>query len=252
MRNVANLNMMKRTHCSWNPVTGCTKRSAGCDHCYAEVMALRFQKTGMAKYANGFRLTLHHDVVEQPLHWRKPRSVFTCSMADLFHEDIPFEFLQKMFSVIERSERHHFLALTKRSNRLAELAPRLPWPKNLWMGVTVERADYLYRIDNLRAVPAALRFLSLEPLLGSLSDINLDGIGWVFVGGEAGSGFRPMKKEWVLEIQQRCREAGVPFFFKQWGGEGRYRFRDLLDGQVYQEYPPEAFYEPPQLDMFGE
>ena len=205
------------TNATWNPVTGCTKISPGCKHCYAERMAKRLQAMGQANYANGFELTLQKHMLEVPLRWRKPRLVFVNSMSDLFHKDVPTRFIKQVFETMEQASQHTFQVLTKRADRLREIASELPWPENVWMGVSVENADYLHRIDDLRAVPASVRFLSLEPLLGPLTGINLDGIGWAIVGGESGPGARTIDPDWVREIREACVLEGVPFFFKQWG-----------------------------------
>ncbi len=236
------------TEATWNPVTGCTKISAGCAHCYAERMARRLQAMGNPKYRNGFAVTLHPDTLEQPLQWRKPRMIFVNSMSDLFHEQVPLEFIRRVFEVMEASHWHTFQVLTKRSARLAELAPLLEWPPNVWMGVSVESADYTFRIDHLRRVPAAVRFLSLEPLLGPIPGLNLDGIGWVIVGGESGPGARPLRESWVLEIRDLCVESRVPFFFKQWGGVHKKRNGRLLEERTWDQFPQrEAAPSPPWI-----
>ena len=225
------------TQATWNPVTGCTKVSPGCKHCYAERLAKRLQAMGVKKYANGFKVTLHEDALEIPLRWKQPRIIFVNSMSDLFHEEVPLEFIRKVFAVMRQAHQHIFQVLTKRAERMAELAPLLEWPSNVWLGVSVENQRYTYRIDLLRQVPASVRFLSLEPLLGPIPDLNLDGIHWVIVGGESGPGARPMKKEWVLEIRDQCIRAGVPFFFKQWGGVHKSRNGRILEGRTWDEMP---------------
>jgi protein gp37 len=225
------------TEATWNPVTGCTKISDGCKHCYAATMAKRLHAMGNPRYANGFNVTLHLDLIETPLGWKKPRRIFVNSMSDLFHQDIPFEFIQKIFQTMEKASWHTFQILTKRSERLVELAPRLPWSPNVWMGVSVENEKVVHRIDDLRNVPANIRFLSCEPLLGPLENLNLEGIHWVIVGGESGPGARPMKAEWVRSIRDQCREQQVAFFFKQWGGVQKHRTGRILDEQTYDEYP---------------
>jgi protein gp37 len=222
---------------TWNPVTGCSKVSLGCQHCYAERIALRLKGQGTPKYRNGFKLTLHPDVVEEPLSWRKPRRVFVCSMGDLFHEDVPFEFIEQIFDVARKGNWHQFQILTKRSERLLELSPRLSWPPNVWMGVTVETADYLPRIAHLRGTDASVKFLSLEPLLGPMPNLDLAGIDWVIVGGESGPKARPMAPEWARSVRAQCLRAEVPFFFKQWGGVYRKREGRLLDGRTWDEMP---------------
>ena len=225
------------TGSTWNPVTGCTKISPGCKHCYAERMARRLQAMGQPNYANGFRVTLHEQALDTPLRWKRPQMVFVNSMSDLFHERVPIEFIERVFDVMRRARQHTFQVLTKRSQRLMELGPRLHWPTNVWMGVSVENRDYISRIDHLREAGAAVRFLSLEPLLGPLRDLNLEGIGWVIVGGESGPGARPMQPEWVLDIREQCLETGVPFFFKQWGGVNKKKTGRTLEGRTWDQMP---------------
>lgn len=225
------------TESTWNPVTGCTKISAGCKNCYAERMAKRLCAMGQANYANGFELTMHPHVLEYPLGWKKPQVIFVNSMSDLFHEDVPLDYIRQIFDVMTRANWHTFQILTKRSERLAELAPLLNWPENVWMGVTVENTDCAYRIDDLRDVPSAVRFLSMEPLLSAVEDMNLDNIDWVIVGGESGPGSRPIEKQWVRDIRKQCKNADVPFFFKQWGGVNKKKTGRLLDGRIYDAMP---------------
>jgi protein gp37 len=227
------------THVTWNPVTGCSKVSQGCKNCYAERLASRLQNMGVQKYQNGFSVTLHEDAVDLPLRWKYPRIIFVNSMSDLFHESIPFEFIKQVFSTMERSPQHIFQVLTKRSNRLRELARKLPWPSNVWMGVSVEDSRVLNRVPDLQKVPAHIRFLSCEPLIGALDTIPLEGIKWIIVGGESGPKARPMKKEWVLSILEQCRKADVPFFFKQWGGVRKDLTGRKLNGRIYDEIPLE-------------
>lgn len=234
---VAGRTNIEWTEVTWNPVTGCDKVSAGCKHCYAERMAKRIQAMGHPRYENGFELTLHHDLVERPLKWKKPRVVFVNSMSDLFHENIPLSFIQDVFATMHRASQHTFQILTKRSKRLLELAPFLPWPANVWMGVSVENERYVWRVDHLRQVPASVKFLSLEPLLGPITTVSLEAIDWVIVGGESGPGARPMKADWAREIRDRCTAEGVPFFFKQWGGVRRTAAGRTLDGRTWDEYP---------------
>ncbi len=226
------------THRTWNPITGCTKISAGCDHCYAERMARRLKAMGVPKYKNGFDLTIHPDVLEAPLSWKKPQIVFVNSMSDMFHKDVPFDYVKQIFDVMARADCHIFQILTKRSKQLVRKAPKLHWAANIWMGVTCENEHYYYRIDDLRQTDASLKFLSLEPLLGPLPELNLDGIDWVIVGGESGPGARPIKEEWVLDIKKQCAEQGVAFFFKQWGGVNKKKTGRLLQGRKYEEVPP--------------
>lgn len=225
------------TEATWNPVTGCTKVSPGCRHCYAERMARRLQAMGQPNYVNGFEVTVHEHMLEQPLGWRRPRVVFVNSMSDLFHERVPLAFIRRVFEVMRRASWHTFQVLTKRSERLAEVAPVLDWPANVWMGVSIENADYTWRADDLRSTGACVKFLSLEPLLGPLPGLDLDGIDWAIVGGESGPKARPMREEWVLDIRERCLSAGVPFFFKQWGGVNKKRAGRTLEGRTWDEMP---------------
>jgi len=220
---VADILSSHRLSRSWNPVTGCTKVSAGCLHCYAERFARRLQRIGNPRYRDGFKVTIHPDKLALPIRWRSPSLVFVNSMSDLFHKDIPDGFIKKVFDVMVKAYWHRFQVLTKRSERLRRMASELPWAPNIWMGVTVELADYYYRVDDLRTVPAAVRFLSCEPLLGPLSDLPLEGIDWVWVGGESGPRARPMRLEWVLAIKEQCEESNVAFFLKEWGGLRRCR-----------------------------
>jgi protein gp37 len=225
------------TEATWNPVTGCSKVSAGCAHCYAERLALRLQAMGNPRYRNGFRVTLHADLLDLPKRWREPRLIFVNSMSDLFHEHVPEEFIQRVFATMRDCPQHTFQILTKRSTRLRKLAGNLDWPANIWMGVSVEDARVVQRIADLQAVPAAVRFLSCEPLLGPLDDLPLDGIHWVIVGGESGPGARPMRIEWIRSIFRQCRKAKVPFFFKQWGGVRKDLTGRELGGRTYDEMP---------------
>lgn len=225
------------TEMTWNPVTGCTKVSEGCRHCYAERMALRLRAMGNRRYVNGFEVTLHDDIVDLPKTLRQPRLIFVNSMSDLFHEDVPEEFINRVFETMADCPQHTFQVLTKRSRRLRDIAKGLPWPKNVWIGVSVENGRVLSRIDDLRQVPAAVRFLSCEPLLGPIEDLDLAGIAWVIVGGESGPGARPMIHEWVESILKQCRRAKVAFFFKQWGGPRKDFTGRKLNGRTYDELP---------------
>lgn len=225
------------TESTWNPVTGCDKISPGCKHCYAETMARRLQAMGQANYRSGFKLTLQPAMLERPLTWRQPQLVFVNSMSDLFHEDVPIPFVQGVFDVMRRADWHTFQILTKRAERLEMLAPELPWSPNVWMGVSVERGDYTFRIAHLRQTTAAVKFLSLEPLLGPLPDLDLAGIDWVIVGGESGPRARPMDPSWAVGIRDQCRRAGVPFFFKQWGGRNKKAAGRLLEGRTWDQRP---------------
>ena len=225
------------TESTWNPITGCTKVSPGCKHCYAERMAKRLKAMGQANYANGFELTLQEHMLERPLTWKKPQQIFVNSMSDLFHKDVPLEYILRVFDVMKRASWHQFQVLTKRSQRLMELSDEIEWPDNVWMGVSVETTDYLYRIDHLRATGAKIKFLSLEPLLGALPNMNLTNIDWAIVGGESGPQARPMEEAWVEEIQHNCGEQGIAFFFKQWGGKNKKRSGRVLQGRTWDDYP---------------
>jgi protein gp37 len=225
------------TEATWNPLTGCSKVSSGCKNCYAERMAMRLQAMGQERYRAGFSLAMHEDVISKPLEWRSPRLIFVNSMSDLFHVDVPYDFIKSVFDVMRRASWHQFQILTKRAERLAELSDRLDWPSNVWIGVSVESAAYVGRIDCLRQVPASLRFLSLEPLLGPLPNLTLEGVHWVIVGGESGPRARPIEEDWVLDIQRQCERADVPFFFKQWGGVNKKRSGRLLRGRTWDALP---------------
>ncbi len=225
------------TDATWNPVTGCTKVSPGCKHCYAERMANRLQLMGQPNYQNGFRLTVQPQMLELPLTWKAPRRIFVNSMSDLFHKDVPFSYIRQLFDVMARASWHQFQVLTKRGERLRELSGELVWPSHVWMGVSVENENYVDRIDDLRATGAAVKFLSLEPLLGALPNLNLKGIDWVIVGGESGPGARPMDEKWVIGIRNQCRRANVAFFFKQWGGVRKSTTGRVLQGRTYDEMP---------------
>ncbi len=225
------------TESTWNPVTGCSKVSPGCANCYAEAMAKRLKAMGNPSYFNGFEVTCHERMLELPLRWNKPRVIFVNSMSDLFHEDVSVEFIQRVFSTMREAEQHTFQVLTKRSERLVELSGDIDWPENVWMGVSVEDNDYLYRLDHLRAVNAAVKFISFEPLLGPINDADLSGIDWVVVGGESGPRSREIKEEWVLDIKAKCAETSVPFFFKQWGGTNKKKAGRALLGRTWDEMP---------------
>lgn len=225
------------TETTWNPVTGCTKISQGCKHCYAERMAIRLKAMGQERYRNGFAVTLHDDLVDLPLRWNQPRLIFVNSMSDLFHLDVPLAFIQRVFATMGRCPQHTFQILTKRSERVREVSSQLSWPPNVWMGVSVENEAVVNRVEDLRQVPAAVRFLSVEPLIGPLDRLPLEGIHWVIVGGESGPGARPMKVEWVESIYEQCRRADVSFFFKQWGGTRKDLAGRELHGRTYDEMP---------------
>jgi protein gp37 len=228
------------TESTWNPVTGCTKISPGCKHCYAERMAQRLQSMGQRNYTNGFELTLQPHMLELPLSWKKPQTIFVNSMSDLFHPDVPLAYVKSVFEIMEKAHWHRFQVLTKRADRLREVSQDLPWPTNVWMGVSVETARYRRRIDFLRESGALTKFLSLEPLLGPLDDLDLSGIDWVIVGGESGPGARPMDPDWVLTIRDQCQRGNVPFFFKQWGGNNKKSAGRVLEGRTWDEMPSDS------------
>lgn len=234
---MANDSAIEWTNSTWNPVTGCTKISPGCKHCYAERMAARLKEMGVEKYQDGFLPTVHPTTLTTPLKWKKSQVIFVNSMSDLFMEEIPEEFISSVFDVMVKAHWHTFQILTKRSDRLMNLSPVLSWPDNVWMGVSVENADYSFRIDHLRRTKARTKFLSIEPLLGAIPNLDLAGIDWVIVGGESGPGARPMKEEWVLDILEQCQASRVPFFFKQWGGERKKKAGRTLLGQTWDEMP---------------
>ena len=228
------------TDATWNPVRGCTKVSPGCKHCYAEKFAERFRGVPDHPFGQGFDLRLVENAIELPLQWRRPRRIFVNSMSDLFHEDVPEPFILRVFDVMRRASHHHFQVLTKRSERMAEIADSLAIAPNVWMGVSVENADYTSRVRDLARVAADVRFLSVEPLLGPIDDLPLEGIHWVIVGGESGPRARPMSPAWVRSIREQCARARVPFFFKQWGGVRKHITGRLLDGRSWDEMPVSA------------
>jgi protein gp37 len=234
---MAGTSSIEWTEATWNPMTGCTKVSPGCKNCYAERMAMRLQAMGNENYRNGFDLTLHEHVLDIPLRWKKPRTIFVNSMSDLFHKDVPLQYILRVFETMNKAHWHNYQILTKRSERLLELHHLLPWAPQIWMGVSVETAKYTYRIDHLRQVGAHIKFLSLEPLLGPLHQLDLQGIDWVIVGGESGPAARPIKEDWIIDIQQQCQAAEVAFFFKQWGGVNKKRTGRELLGQTWDEMP---------------
>lgn len=225
------------TEATWNPVTGCTKISPGCKHCYAERMAGRLQAMGQSNYRKGFELTLQPHMLERPVRWKRPQMIFVNSMSDLFHPGVPLTYIREVFEVMARAHWHRFQVLTKRAERLSELSPRVEWPPNVWMGVSVETSRYRSRIEDLRSTGARIKFLSLEPLLGPLPDLDLRSIDWVIVGGESGPGARPMDLAWAADLRDQCRRAKVPFFFKQWGGRDKKRAGRVLEGRVWDEMP---------------
>jgi len=225
------------TEATWNPSTGCDALSPGCDNCYAERLTRRLKAMGQKKYANGFRLTLHPDTLELPLRWKEPQRIFVNSMSDLFHHDVPLDYIQRVFATMRAASWHQFQVLTKRSGRLLAFSDKIDWPNNVWMGVSVESKRYTPRIDHLRKTGARTKFLSLEPLLGPLGGLNLNGIDWVIVGGESGPGARTMAPEWVTAIRNQCQQARVAFFFKQWGGVQKKRTGRVLEGRTYDDMP---------------
>jgi len=232
------------TDTTWNPITGCTKMSDGCKNCYAEKMANRLYKMGNAKYANNFEVTLHENALNEPSKWKKPKRIFVCSMSDLFHESVPIDFIQKVFSTMNAHKQHTFQVLTKRAERLAELAPSLSWSDNIWASVTVENAATKGKIDFLRQTTAKIKFISFEPLLEDVGKLNLDGIDWAIIGGESGTNARPtrlpdgqVQEDWVLNIKKQCEEQNVAFYFKQWGGKNKKKAGRLLQGRTWDDMP---------------
>lgn len=234
---MATVSNIEWTEVTWNPVTGCSKISQGCKHCYAERMAKRLEAMGVARYRNGFQVTLQDDLIDLPFTWKRPRVVFVNSMSDLFHEKVPAKYIQRVFATMQQTPQHTYQVLTKRSERLLELSKALPWAPNIWMGVSVENDSVLQRVRDLQKVPAAVRFLSCEPLIGPLDRLPLTGIQWVIVGGESGPHARPMQSEWVTSIFRQCRARDVAFFFKQWGGTRKDLTGRELFGRTYDEMP---------------
>ncbi len=234
---MADKSAIEWTDATWNPVTGCTEVSPGCDHCYARTFAERWRGVTNHPYEQGFDLRLWPTRLEMPIKWKTPRRIFVNSMSDLFHKDIPDDYIYRVFEVMERADHHNFQVLTKRSARLASLAPKLPWPEHIWVGVSVETIQYRWRVDHLRQVPAHVRFISAEPLLGSLKDLNISEIQWVITGGESGVGHRPCDPMWVRELRDKCVEQDIAFFFKQWGGRTPKEGGRLLDNQTWDQYP---------------
>jgi protein gp37 len=234
---MSNKSKIEWTESTWNPVSGCTKVSSGCENCYAEKMAKRLQAMGTRGYENGFEVTLHPHSLDKPLKMKKPQMIFVNSMSDIFHKDIPNEYIFKIFEVMNKAHWHTFQVLTKRPERLESLADKLNWTDNIWMGVSVESNDNVKRVDYLRNIDAKVKFLSVEPLIAPVDKMNYTNIDWVIVGGESGSGCREIKKEWVEEIQIRCKQEDIPFFFKQWGGVNKKKNGRLLNGNIYDEMP---------------
>ena len=225
------------TESSWNPVTGCTKISSGCEHCYAEQMARRLKSMGQHNYRNGFEVTCHEHVLSIPAQWKTPKMIFVNSMSDLFHEKVPDSFISRIFDVMTRVDRHVYQVLTKRSVRMLDMDSKLEWCPNIWVGVTVESSEHLHRIDDLRKTSAAVKFISFEPLLDEIRDVDLSGIDWVIVGGESGSGARPMDPKWARKLRDSCLETNIPFFFKQWGGVRKKKAGRELDGRFWNMMP---------------
>jgi len=234
---MANNSHIEWTQATWNPITGCTKISPGCMNCYAKRMAGRLQAMGQANYRNGFKLTLHERTLSIPTEWKKSRTIFVNSMSDLFHKDVPLSFIRQVFSIMHQANWHRYQILTKRSDRLLSLSSNLVWAPHIWMGVSVENNKYTFRIDHLRQTGAHVKFLSLEPLLGPLPELDLSGIDWVIVGGESGPGARLIEGTWVCDIRDQCLNQGVAFFFKQWGGVFKKRNGRKLEGRTWDQMP---------------
>ncbi|MDD5222686.1 MAG: phage Gp37/Gp68 family protein [bacterium] len=228
------------TESTWNPVTGCSKVSPGCKHCYAERMAKRLHAMGQTNYEHGFQISLHEHALDLPLEWKKPQMVFVNSMSDLFHDKVPEAFIRKVFDIMRRASWHTFQVLTKRAERMETIGRKLDWPANVWMGVSIETPKYLNRLNHLRRTPARVRFISFEPLLEAFDKVDLENIHWVIIGGESGPMARPMDKAWVTKIQDQCLSDRVPFFFKQWGGTNKKKAGRLLDGRTWDELPGQA------------
>jgi protein gp37 len=241
---MATASSIEWTEATWNPITGCDKVSPGCKRCYAERMAHRLRAMGQQNYRNGFNLTLHPHMLELPLRWRRPQTIFVNSMSDLFHDDVPTAFIHQVFHVMAEAHWHRFQILTKRSDRLSALGSQIRWSPNIWMGVSVESSEYLGRVDALRTTGARIKFLSLEPLLGPLDQLELRCIDWVIVGGESGPRARPLQPDWVISIREQCSDATVPFFFKQWGGPNKRKTGRLLEGRTWDEMPAWAEFAP--------
>jgi protein gp37 len=238
------------TDATWNPVTGCSYISEGCRNCYAKRMAKRLKAMGVLRYRNGFCVATHYDLIDAPLRWKKPRLIFVNSMSDLFHEEVPIEFIEDVFSTIYKAYWHVFQVLTKRADRLAALADKLDWPRNLWIGVTVESQEYVDRIKRLSDVPAALRFVSFEPLLGAIKELDLTCVDWAIVGGESGPNSRVMAPDWARMIRDVCVDQSIPFFFKQWGGPRKRQSGRLLDNRIWDQFP-RAFPKRPILPLIA-
>lgn len=225
------------TEATWNPITGCTKCSEGCRHCYAATLAKRLHAMGNIRYKNGFEVTVHKDLFDRPLEWKKPKMIFVNSMSDIFHEDVSDEDILRIFETMNKASWHTFQVLTKRPERLEKLNSFINWTPNIWMGVTVENKNALQRCDILRKCNAQIKFISAEPLLESIAEIDLTGIDWLIVGGESGPGCRPLDKQWVVELRDAANKNNVPFFFKQWGGFHHSKAGSELDGVSYKAFP---------------
>jgi Bacteriophage protein gp37 len=225
------------TEATWNPITGCTKVTSGCEHCYAATLAKRLKAMGNPRYKNGFNVTVHRDLFLKPLEWNKPKMIFVNSMSDLFHEDVSDNEILELFATMNRANWHTFQVLTKRVDRLISLSSRIKWTDNIWMGVTVEDSSTIIRSDKLKQCGAYIKFVSAEPLLESIDKINLEGIDWLIVGGESGYGCRPIQKEWIVELRKKSKISKTAFFFKQWGGFPKNKAGSLLDGKEYKDYP---------------
>ena len=225
------------TECSWNPITGCTKISEGCRNCYAARMAHRLKAMGNIRYENEFEVTIHEDLIDKPLHWKKPKRIFVNSMSDLFHKDIPDDVIIRIFQTMNKANWHTFQILTKRSDRLAELSQKLNWTPNIWMGVSIENKETIFRAEHLKNTNATIKFISAEPLLESIGDIDLNGIDWLIVGGESGHHCRPLSEKWVIELRDLAKRTNTAFFFKQWGGINKKKKGSKLKGKYYKEYP---------------
>jgi len=232
-----NKSKIEWTESTWNPISGCDKISKGCENCYAERMAKRLQAMGTRGYEDGFKVTLHPYTLDKPLKMKKPQMIFVNSMSDIFHKDVEDEYIIKIFEVMNKAHWHIFQVLTKRPERLREIKNKLKWTDNIWFGTSVESNDYIDRVDELRECPAKIKFLSIEPLIDSVNKINYTDIDWVIVGGESGYGCRELKKEWVIDVKDKCQEFDIPFFFKQWGGVNKKKAGRLLDGKIYDEMP---------------
>lgn len=225
------------TEATWNPITGCSHKSSGCLHCYAERLSFRLKAMGQPNYQNGFEVSFHKNVLETPLHWKKPQMIFVNSMSDTFHEKVTTQQIKDIFSIMNQASWHTFQVLTKRPERLSEIAPLVSWTPNIWLGVTVESSEYVHRLDFLKKTPAKIKFISAEPLLAPVGEIDLSGINWLIVGGESGPNARPMEENWVLDLLQQSKAQGVKFFFKQWGGVNKKKNGRLLKGKTWDEMP---------------